>query len=52
MFGFILGLHDQYGIYQDTNDIEDGMAIDIAASVMFFPGPQARLGLPVKIARQ
>ena len=44
MFGFILGLHDQYGIYQDTNDIEDGMAIDIAASVMFFPGLEARLG--------
>jgi hypothetical protein len=44
MFGFILGLHDQYGIYNDQNDIEDGMAIDIAASVMFFPGLEARLG--------
>ena len=44
MFGFILGLHDKYGIYQDQNEIEDGIAIDIAASVMFFPGLEARLG--------
>ena len=44
MFGFIVGLHDQYGINLDADDLEDGMAIDIAASVMFFPGLEARLG--------
>ena len=44
MFGFVIGLHDMYGIYEDGNDLDDGLAIDLAASVMFFPGLEARLG--------
>ena len=45
MFGFILGLHDEYGINQGTsNDLDNGIAIDLAASVMFMPGLEARLG--------
>jgi hypothetical protein len=42
MFGFILGLHDGYW----TEDHFDGddLAIDLAGSVMFFPGLEARLG--------
>ena len=45
MFGFILGLHDEYGLHAgDGNDPDDGIAIDLAASVMFFPGLEARLG--------
>jgi len=56
MFGLILGLHDHYGIAKhgmeflgeaiNTDDeLDDGIAIDIAASVVFFPGLEARLGL-------
>jgi len=44
MFGFILGLHDSYNINNDSNDLEDGMAIDIAASVMLAPTLELRLG--------
>ena len=45
MFGFILGLHDEYGMHAGgLNDPDDGIALDIAASVMFFPGLEARLG--------
>jgi hypothetical protein len=44
MFGFILGLYDSYDIYNDGNDLEDGMAIDIAASVMLAPTLELRLG--------
>jgi len=44
MFGFILGLHDSYNINNDGNDLEDGMAIDIAASVMLAPTLELRLG--------
>ena len=44
MFGFVIGLHDMYGIHGDGNDLDDGLAIDLAASVMFFPGLEARLG--------
>jgi len=55
MFGLVLGLHDHYGIFKSgaryldaipTNDdeLDDGIAIDIAASVVFFPGLEARLG--------
>ena len=42
MFGLTFGLHDGYWS-QDHFDGDD-MAIDIAASVMFFPGLEARLG--------
>ena len=42
MFGLTLGLHDGYWV-SDHFDGDD-MAIDIAASVMFFPGLEARLG--------
>ena len=42
MFGITLGLHDGYWV-SDHFDGDD-MAIDIAASVMFFPGLEARLG--------
>lgn len=45
MFGFILGLHDEYGLKEGTdNDLDHGIAIDLAASVMFIPGLEARLG--------
>jgi hypothetical protein len=44
MFGLIFGLHDNYGINK-TTEIDDGVAVDLAASVMFFPGLEARLGL-------
>jgi hypothetical protein len=45
MFGFILGLHDEYGLHSGTgNDLDNGIAIDLAASVMFMPGLEARLG--------
>jgi hypothetical protein len=45
MFGFILGLHDSYNIHTDDgNDLEDGMAIDIAASVMLASTLELRLG--------
>lgn len=43
MFGLILGIHDRYG-YGNGDDLDDGMAIDLAASVMFFPGLEAQLG--------
>ena len=45
MFGFVLGLHDSYGLGQDGQDPNDGIAVDLAASIMFFPGLEARLGL-------
>ena len=56
MFGLILGLHDHYGIAKHgmeflddatitDDELDDGIAIDIAASVVFFPGLEARLGL-------
>jgi len=41
MFGFIFGIHDGYWTSDDFND---NVAIDLAASVMFFPGLEARLG--------
>jgi len=44
MFGFVLGLLDSYGIENDADDLDNGMAIELAASVMFFPGLEARLG--------
>jgi len=49
MFGFILGLHDTYNIdtrtgTRDVDDLEDGMAIDIAASVMLATTLELRLG--------
>ena len=44
MFGLILGLHDNYGL-GDVTEIDGGMAVDLAASVMFFPGLEARLGI-------
>ena len=45
MFGFIFGLHDHYGLHTgSSDDLDSGIAIDIAASVMFFPGLEARLG--------
>jgi len=45
MFGLILGLHDEYGLDTGSiNDLDDGIAIDLAASVMFMPGLEARLG--------
>ena len=42
MFGLTFGLHDGYWS-QDHFDGDD-IAIDLAASVMFFPGLEARLG--------
>ena len=42
MFGLIFGLHDGYWAKDDFNG--DSIAIDLAASVMFFPGLEARLG--------
>ena len=44
MFGFVFGLLDHYGINNDGDNLDDGMAIELAASVMFFPGLEARLG--------
>jgi hypothetical protein len=45
MFGFIIGLHDEYGLATGSNDdLDDGLAIDLAASVMIAPGLEARLG--------
>jgi len=41
MFGFVFGIHDGYW---QTDDFNDNIAIDLAASVMFFPGLEARLG--------
>jgi hypothetical protein len=51
MFGLIFGIHDHYGLASlidqagTTSDFNDGIAVDLAASVMFFPGLEARLGL-------
>jgi hypothetical protein len=42
MFGLTLGLHDGYWVSDDFDG--DNIAIDLAASVMFFPGLEARLG--------
>jgi len=42
MFGLTLGLHDGYWLNDDFDG--DNIAIDLAASVMFFPGLEARLG--------
>jgi hypothetical protein len=42
MFGLVFGLHDGYWRKDDFND--NSIAIDLAASVMFFPGLEARLG--------
>ena len=45
MFGLIFGLHDEYGIRSGSEDeLDSGLAIDIAASVMIVPGLEARLG--------
>jgi hypothetical protein len=42
-FGFVLGLHDSY--LEGAGNLDDqGMAIDIAASVMIIPGLEAQLG--------
>lgn len=42
MFGFIFGIYDDY--WKGQHDLNDHVAIDIAASVMFFPGLEGRLG--------
>jgi hypothetical protein len=42
MFGLTFGLHDGYWLGNDFDG--DNLAIDLAASVMFFPGLEARLG--------
>jgi hypothetical protein len=42
MFGLTFGLHDGYWI--NDNFDGDNIAIDLAASIMFFPGLEARLG--------
>jgi len=42
MFGFTFGLHDGY--WGPEDHFNDNVAIDLAASVMFFPGLEARLG--------
>jgi hypothetical protein len=42
MFGVTFGLHDGYWMNDNFNG--DNIAIDIAASVMFFPGLEARIG--------
>ena len=44
LFGLVFGVHDTYGLHSNAADLDDGMAIDIAASVMFFPGLEAQLG--------
>jgi len=45
MFGLVFGIHDHYGIQGGAgDDLDDGMAIDLAASIMFFPGLEAQLG--------
>ncbi len=51
LFGLIFGIHDHYGLASiigqngTTADFDDGIAVDLAASVMFFPGLEARLGI-------
>ena len=42
MFGLTAGLHDGYWGGDDFNG--DNLAIDLAASIMFFPGLEARIG--------
>jgi hypothetical protein len=42
MFGLTFGMHDGYWLGDNFDG--DNLAIDIAASVMFFPGLEARLG--------
>jgi hypothetical protein len=42
-FGFVLGLYDGYHT-NGEDDLDNGLAIDIAASVMIVPGLEARLG--------
>ena len=47
MFGFIFGLYDGYFKPENVlmpEDLDDHIAIDIAASVMFFPGLEGRIG--------
>ena len=45
MFGFIFGLYDGYfRTGRTAQDLDDHIAIDIAASVMFFPGLEGRIG--------
>jgi hypothetical protein len=43
LFGLVFGIHDSYGIDNNTT-LDDGMAIDLAASIMFFPGLEAQIG--------
>ena len=50
-FGLVLGLHDTYGFASKVedalninSDLGEGVAIDIAASMMIVPGLEARLG--------
>ena len=43
-FGIVFGVHDHYGLHDNAADLDDGMAIDLAASVLFFPGLEAQLG--------
>lgn len=50
-FGFVLGLHDTYGFASKAkdalninSDLGEGVAIDLAASMMIVPGLEARLG--------
>jgi hypothetical protein len=44
LFGLVFGVHDTYGLHKNAPNLDDGMAIDLAASVMFFPGLEAQLG--------
>lgn len=44
LFGIVFGVHDTYGLQNNAANLDDGMAIDLAASVMFFPGLEAQLG--------
>ena len=42
-FGLVLGLHDTYG-WGGNTDLGEGVAVDLAASVMIVPGLEGRLG--------
>jgi len=45
MFGLVFGIHENYGFGNDPSlNLDNGMAIDLAASVMFFPGLQGQIG--------
>ena len=44
MLGFSLGIHDGYWSLPGDDHFNDNVAVDLAASVMFFPGLEARLG--------